>query len=187
MQLLTSVPLEAWAGLLGVAIGSALSLLGTWLSNQSNLKQLRLQLRHQQQSKEEDVLRARLEELYTLVASWLNFMAGQHISVAMIMQGKLTYNEHYDLLVKDESKKAYDFSRIEMIIDVYGKSLHNSYQAVIEIRDRLNKLEGEFKRRYEEGGVGGREFLREYLQAQFEIAEKGRLLKRAIAEKAKNA
>ena len=67
MEFMNSVPLEVWAGLLGVAIGSALSLFGTWLNSKSNLNQLRIRLRHQQQANETELLKSRLEELYTLV------------------------------------------------------------------------------------------------------------------------
>jgi len=187
MEFMNSVPLEVWAGLLGVAIGSALSLFGTWLNSKSNLNQLRIRLRHQQQANETELLKSRLEELYTLVGAWANFMAGKYLSVAMVMQGKLTYNQHYDLYIKDKNVPSYDFNRIEMIIDIYGDDLQEAYEKVIEARSKLTRIESEFKRAYEGGDIDGERFLKEYLQAQHEIEERGRLLKDAIAFKTKNA
>lgn len=182
-----NVAAEAWAGLIGVAIGSVLSIIGIWITNRANLRHLQVQLQHEQDDRLSRISRDRLEELYTLVGAWLNLIAGKYLSVSMVMQGKLSYNDHYDLFIKGGEQSNYDFNRIEMIIDVYGSNLQEVYSVVIKSRSELNEIERRFKKDYELGRTNGEKYLTPYVSKQYEIEKNGRELKAAIAEQTKSA
>jgi hypothetical protein len=72
MNLLSELPPEAWAGLIGVGVGSLLSIFGVWLSSKASLKQLELQLSHEEALRERNLNRSRFEELHTRVGAWVN-------------------------------------------------------------------------------------------------------------------
>lgn len=103
-KILTIIPSEAWLGLLGVLVGAIISIFGIWLTNRSNSNQLRMQLLHEKESHENAIKRERLEELYVLVGHWLIGLSGHYISLSMVMQGKLNYNQHLDLMINDGEK-----------------------------------------------------------------------------------
>ncbi len=187
MDVISKVSPEAWAGLAGVVVGSLISILGTWLTNRASLNQLQTQLKHERDSKEQDLHRERLEELYTLVSSWLNVMASYYLSLSRVMQGKISYNNHLDLFIKNQDQPKYDFNRLEMIMDVYAHQLKPQYQKIIDARAELNEIERLHKLGYSEGDINGAKYLKPYTQAQLKIEKLGEELKTLIAESTKNA
>ena len=184
---LSVVPSEAWVGLAGVFVGATISIFGVWLTNRSNINQLRIQLVHERESRAEDTKRERLEDLYILVGHWLNGLSGHYISLSMVMQGKLDYNQHLDQFIKSADKQGYDYQRLEMILDVYAHPLKPMYEKVLEARAELNKISTKHKHAYEQGDMDGERFLKSYTAAQLKIESLGEALKKEIAEHAKNA
>lgn len=187
MEVLSKVPPEAWIGLAGVAIGSALSILGTWLTNRASLERLNTQLRHERESANRDLHRAKLEELYTLVGAWLNSMAGYYLSLSMVMQGKISYNDHLDVSTKGNIGKSYDFNRMEMIVDVYGHDVKCEYKKVMKLRGELNSLANDFKKSYENGNLEGEKYLNPFVNLQIQIERATKELQARIATCAINA
>ena len=96
LELISKVPSEAWVGLLGVIVGAVLSIFGVWLTNRSNIKQLKIQLNHEKFTKETEIKRERLEELYILVSQWLNVMFGHSLKLSLVMRGDIDYNQYLD-------------------------------------------------------------------------------------------
>lgn len=187
MEWISKVPPEAWAGLLGVVIGSIISIFGTWLTNRASLIHLQNQLKHEQESNNKNLQRERLEELHILVSGWLNAMASHYISLSMVMQGKLSYNDHLDIFTKDQEKPRYDFNRLEMIIDLYAHDLKDKYQKVMDSRGELNEIARLHKLAYSEGDIDGEKYLKPYIEAQLKIEKFGQIFKASIADSAKNA
>jgi len=181
------IPPEAWIGLAGILIGAIISIFGVWLTNRSNINQLRMQLVHERASRAEDTKKERLEELYILVGHWLNRIFGNYISLSMVMQGKLDYNQHLDQVIKSGNKQGHDFNRLEMIIDVYAHALKPAYEKVLEAISELNEVSLEHKHAYEQGNIDGDKFLKPYTSAQLKVESLGEVLKKEIAEYAKKA
>jgi len=180
------IPPEAWLLFVGVFIGAIISIVGVWLTNRSNINQLRMQLVHERTSRVKDTKKERLEELYILVGHWLNAIFSNCISLSMVMQGKLDYNQHLDR-VKSFDVQGYDFNRLEMIINVYAHELKVAYEKVLEARTELNEISLKHKDAYMQGDTDGKRFLKPYVLAQVKVESLGEALKKEIAESAKEA
>lgn len=149
-------------------LGGGLALLGVYFNSRVDTKKRR-----------QEMLRGRGEELYVLNEKWLNGLAGYCLGHAAVMQGKLTYNQVLDLDIADGAKNP-DFSRIEMLIDVYFPAARTAYERVIAVRETMNKITSEHKRAYESGNLDGRQYLESFNKAIDGINISGAALKEAI-------
>lgn len=187
ITILISAPSGAWVGLLGALIGSLIAIFGMWLTNRSNIKQLKIRLDHENRIKNEDILKERLEELYILTENWLKSLLSNCLSLMMVMRGKIDYNQHLDIFIESDNKIKYDFSRIEMIIHIYVPGLKDSYEKVIASRGELVNIQNEHKIAYKKGDIGGEIFLKPYISAQHKLEKAGEEFKKRIAEHARDA
>jgi hypothetical protein len=178
IEKLSVIPSGAWIGLAGVVIGAIISIFCVCLTNRSNTNQLRMQLEHERQSRTEDLKRERLEELYILVGHWLNMFAGHYISLSMVMQGKLDYNQHLDQVIEGSKKQSHDFNRLRMLLDIYARELKPAYEKVLEARDELNEIATKHRHAYERGDLDGKRFLKPYTTTQLKIERLGEALKK---------
>jgi hypothetical protein len=105
----------------------------------------------------------------------------------MVMQNRLTYDQHLDSIIEKNGSNDPDFNRIEMIIEIYGGELKDAYHELLEARDNLNKIAGQFKEDYKSGKYNGQHYLPKYVSAQNEIVEKGKALRGEIARLARSA
>lgn len=186
MILLTKIPPEALFGLIGVVIGSLLSVIGVLLTNRSNHKNLKIQLEQQQLSETKKIERERFEELYILVSGWLQNMSTNYLSLNMVMQGKLRPDEHMEIVKQNIDLKKYDFNRLKMISSIYAHHLDKEVKELYEIRTELNNI----ARAYMEvanTALDTDEFLKPYLAAQVKLEKVGERFREKIAEYAKNA
>lgn len=182
-----NLPAGSLLGLVGVVIGSLLSIFGVWLSNRASLKQLNIRLTHEQRLKAREIEREKLEELYIRLGNWLATLAGHYLSISRVMKDEITYNQYLDLCIESGGKQSFDFNRIEMIIDVYGDRLREKFDHVIEARNELNEIQNEFRKDYERGLKNGKNFLNRYFAAQRKIEERGRNLKISVAHFARES
>ena len=127
-----------------------------------------------------DPLRARGEELYSLINAWLSGLYGHYLRRNAVMQGKLTYNQCLDMDIA-QGKAPFDFSRIELLIDLDFPSARDLYDKLIVERTNLNKIEAAFKRSYEEGD--GEKFPPLYVRTQQSIENLGELLQKHILDR----
>jgi hypothetical protein len=169
LDLLLKIPAAAWFSLLGVLIGAFLSLVGVKLSNNTSIERLQLQLQHEKEIRSSTLQRERLEELYVLLGSWLNLIFNNAFSQSMVMQKKLTFNQHLDQVIEGGRDNKYNFSRLEMIIEIYASNLNDSYQSVLKSREELNKIATDHKLEYEAGNVDGEKFIKPFVAAQVKI------------------
>lgn len=154
---------------LSTILGGGLALLGVYLTSRSDTEKRR-----------KEMLRGRGEELYVLNEKWLNGLCGYFLRRSSVMQGKLTYDQALELEIAEGRRNTHDFSRIEMLIDVYFPSTRPAYDRVIAGRDTLNDIASQHKRAYETGDLDGGHFHKPFLQAMQDIDKAGKSLKEAI-------
>ena len=183
---LNSAPAEAWIGLLGVFFGSLLTTFGVWLTNRSNRKQLKIQLEHEELLHRQRLSRERLEELYVLVSHWVNKIFSSFLNLTLVMQGHTDYNQYLDSITNDKSSKNYDFSRLEMIVGIYGLQIQSAYETALAARENINSVVAAHKSAYKRG-ESGELFLKPLTDAQTEFIAAGDALKEVIAKAARNA
>lgn len=153
VEMLQTVPSEAWVGLAGVVFGSLLTTLGVSLTNRANLKQVRQQLGHQEKLVNSRVKKERLEELYILICQWNSVFFGNYLRLSLVMKGQTDYNDYLDY-INSSGLKGVDFNRINMIIDIYGGELSEAYLEVLKVRDEINNIESLHKSSYLKGQPG---------------------------------
>lgn len=184
-SVLENTPSEAWVGLAGVLFGSLLTTFGVWLTNRANTKQLKQQLEHDEKLSSQRIAKERLEELYVLVCRWLNVLFGNYLNLTLVMKDEIDYNQYLDTFLKSENKN-FDFSRLEMIIGIYGVELKELYEQAIQARSLVNTIVAEHKAAYKRGESGLR-FLEPFTSAQIQLEDACERLKLAIANSARNA
>lgn len=169
--------------LLGSAgVGGVLTLAGVYFTNRSSGKQLEIRIAHESSKIQENLLRERGEELYELVDIWLSGIGNNYLSLMFVMQGKLTYNEHYDNVIKFGKGRELNFGRIKMLVDVYFPSVEGVYDKALNARSRLNDIDTQHRRAYDQGDTDGERFLRPYVSAQENLEAAGELLKNEVAQ-----
>jgi len=176
---------EAWVGLSGVLFGSLLTTFGVWLTNNANAKRQMQQLAHEERLSSQKIKKERLEELYILVCHWGNLFFSQYMSLQLVMDGHTTYNDYLeDIGTKDLG--GFDFSRIEMIIDIYGTQLGPAYEEVKAARSIINEVNAAHKFAYKRGQPADM-FKGPASNAQMEFGDACDELKRVISEAARAA
>lgn len=166
---------------------AAIALIGVWLANRSSKARLKLQLDHEADQLKAQIFRERGEELYVLVQQWLNNLAGYYLRRCSVMQGKLTYNQCLDLEIADGKENPLNFSRVELLINVYFPSTRAAYARTAHGRDMLNEVATEHKRAYERGDIDGTRFLEQFRNAIESIHEEGQVLQTQILERIRAA
>lgn len=169
-----------WASITTGVLTIAGTLLGVWITRRGNERDLKIRLQHEEKQKSEALLRERAEDVCVLVDNWLNALSIHSLSLSMVMQGKLHYDEYHELAAKDPGSKNVDFSRMEMIIDFYLPHVRGSFDEVIEARSQLNEVAWQHKQEYEQGNVPGEEFVKPYIEAIEEVEWRGRKLRQEI-------
>lgn len=185
-NILTNAPSEAWVGLLGVIIGAVISIVGTWLTSKTSIRELRIQLEHDKSSKANALKMEKLEELYVLFDNWVNGMFGHYLKLTLVMRGDIDYNQYLDRVIEDGKEGVVDFSRLRMLVDIHGPSLQPSYEKIMHIRETLNEISKAHKHAYKSGDTNGTKYLKPYADAQLMLEELGEEFKREISACANN-
>lgn len=184
LDTLLNAKAEAWVAVIGVIVGAVLSLFGAWLTMRSNLQQAKLKFEYENMIGKGNQRRERLEELYILICHWSNEFFADYMALGLVMDGHQSYNDYLDDF--NSRNRSHDYSRIQMIIDVYGESLNEQYDAVKVARDRINDIKHAHKKSYmrrEDGAL----FKRPAADAQLLLGEALSELKNAIAREARTA
>ncbi|WLH64826.1 hypothetical protein [Pseudomonas sp. FP2300] len=184
-ELVAKASSESFVGLSGVIFGSLLTTFGVWLTNNANAKRQMQQLAHEERLSSQKIKKERLEELYILVCHWGNLFFSQYMNLNLVMDGHIDYNEYLDR-TSTKDLGGFDFSRIEMIIDIYGAQLGPAYEKVMEAREAINEVNAAHKSAYKQGRAGD-VFKRPAADAQMAFGEACDELKRVISEAARAA
>lgn len=157
---------------LATLIGGAVGVGSAYLTN-------RVRWQQEREQRKSEMLRERGEELYSALVRWQNLLSGHALRRSMVMNGELTYNQCLDLDLSDTNIK-FDYSRIELLIDVYFPSVKKAYAEVLKQRDELNKIETPFKIAYKAKGTADRSVFKPYLAQVMQLDETGQSLQREI-------
>ncbi|WP_423159482.1 hypothetical protein [Stenotrophomonas geniculata] len=114
-----------------------------------------MQLAHEEWLHRQRVSKERLEELYLLVRHWLNGMFSNSLNLTLVMKGECDYNARLDAVIDASSDQPAGFSRVEMIMGIYGSEIRQAYDQMIEARVRVNSVIGNYKRANLQGKSGG--------------------------------
>lgn len=154
----------------GALLTGLFTLLGVWLANRSSLKQLTVKLQHESDREAREALRARLEELYSLVALWSYDAAAHYLPYLRVMDGELTYNEALDIELG--RKAGVDASRMFTLAELYFPSAHGALEKMKTYRDKAASLHSDFKAAHKLNGEPSprharalREVLDQFVQA----------------------
>lgn len=137
----------AWGGSVVTGI---FTLLGVWLANRSGLKQLTVKLEHEADRERREALRARLEELYSLVGRWAGEVVIHHTTYRKVMDGELTYNQALDLTINNKS--SVDANRMFTLAELYFPAAHAALQELKKLRDDAASVQSSFKAGYKQNG-----------------------------------
>ena len=154
---------------IATALGGGLALFGVFLTSHFDAKKRR-----------DEMLRGRGEELYVLCERWVNGLFTLALRRSFVMEGKLTYNQVLDMEIAEGNQRPPDFSRVEMLIDVYFPSVRSAYDQVAGVRESLNALVNQHKRAYAAGDVDGTAFLGPILAEMRKVNSTGTALKEAV-------
>lgn len=133
----------------GSLVTGLLALLGGWLANRNNLRQLDRRLHHEEASEKREVLRTRLEELYSLVSQWANDVVTHHMTYQRVMVGELSYNQALDLEIA--SKQGGNANRLFTLAELYFPSTRQALEKLKELRDEASRIRSDFKSEYKQG------------------------------------
>ena len=136
--------------------------------------------RFDKEKRRKEILLGRGEELYALVKKWQGGLFAYYLHRSYVMQGKLTYDQIHELEIAEAKSGGNDFSRIEMLIDVYFPSTRPAYDRVTTARDTLSHVASTYKREYEAGDIDGDKFCKPFLQAMQDVEKAAKPLLEAI-------
>lgn len=145
----------------GSLVTGLLALLGGWLAHRSNLRQLDRRLTHEEARERREALRARLEELYSLVSQWAKNMVTHHTIYQRVMVGELSYNQALDLTIA--SKWAGDADRLFTLAELYFPSTRQALGGLKALRDEASRIQSDFKAGYRQGKLTSQEHSRALL------------------------
>ena len=170
---MSATTLTMLTALSSAIIGGAIVLIGVYFTNRSNAARLKIQHEYESKQRSIELLRTRGEELYELMDKWLKMFAGYYLRRTSVMKGKLSYNDCLDLDIKDGKETTVNFGRISMLIDVYFPSARDAYDEINALREKINKIEGDYKRVYENGDVDGHRFIQPFINTQVSVEKAG--------------
>lgn len=133
----------------GSMVTGLLALLGGWLANRNNLRQLDRRLHYEEASEKREVLRTRLEELYSLISQWANDLVAHYMTYQRVMVGELSYDQALDLTIA--SKQNGNANRLFTLAELYFPSTRQALEKLKELRDEASRIQSDFKREYKQG------------------------------------
>jgi hypothetical protein len=165
-------------------ITAVATLVGIFITNQANNERLRLQLKYEQNEKQKELIRSKLEELYVLFKKWSMNISTVYLTQTGVMAGKLDYKSALEIQKDGGDKSKVDFDRLGMLIDLYFPRLKSDYGKVIEVRDVANKIMVAYQNQCLSGDKDGKKFMNSFLKAQDNFDKETEKFIQLIAEQA---
>src|SRR3546814_5255965 len=75
-------------------------------------------------------------------------MFADHARLTLVMRGHTDYNQYLDSIINTKPGETVDFSRIEMIIGIYGGPVQAAYDATLSAREKANSIKEAHKEAY---------------------------------------
>jgi hypothetical protein len=124
--------------------------------------------------------------LELLVDNWSKIFTTQGLHLLAVMNGKIDYNEYLDLIIEAGEKREYNFSRLEMILNIYASELDSAYRNILDERDKLNKIHNAYKKEYEENNMYTKKFIKPYTKSLFRMQDYLDNLNKKLVKKIQN-
>ena len=172
INLLLTIPSQAWVALITAILTSALTLLGVWLSNRASYQRLKIQLEHERKKTNDEHLRDRLEELYVISNKFLDTLVARYVPYRAVMMKQISYDQALDMALKNGSQRDFEPHRVAMLIDLYFPSIKPAFQEILKIRDKLNEIIEGHKEQYKTGDTDGSKWLKVFQPLYEELANK---------------
>lgn len=160
---------ETWT-MIGIIVGFGLSVLKDFITEKTKKK-----------FKENELKREKLEEAYIQFSKWFSDFSIDNLGIIVVMQNVLEYDEY------TKKRKAYsenliiDFTKLEMIINIYGDNLLTDFSLIMTKRDEISKI----KFSYMDSKKMNEKDLDNYEKKNLEINSLGNSFKEKIAENIK--
>lgn len=110
--------------------------------------------------KEIEIRREKAEELYLLLESWSNAFFSRNSMLILVMKNEITYNDYLDNFIEEGKKRNVNYKRIDMLINLYFKSLLPHYLEILKQRDIIADIESIHKKEYKKGNINGQKFIK---------------------------
>ncbi|MBL4617470.1 MAG: hypothetical protein JKY46_07210 [Robiginitomaculum sp.] len=123
-------------------------------------------------------LRNRGEELYILVSKWKRLFLAAHITLPLVMQGEISYNDYSDDLNSIEDTES-DPHRMQLIIHAYFPTLKKQYEKIGSALKASNKIIDEHEHACKQK-KDGQEFIKPFNEAQIKLHQECEVLKEEI-------
>jgi hypothetical protein len=127
---------------------------------------------------------SRLEELFILFKKWALNIDLIYINHARAMKGDIDYQAMLDMEIERCDKNAFDFNRLEMLINLYIPDIKPAYERVLEAKAKANQFMLEYGNQCVAGNTDGRKFLSAFIDAQNKFSHEAERVIKLIAEQA---
>ncbi len=143
LLLIQKIPAAAWAAFVTAIITSSITLFGVRYTNQSNNERLKIQLDHERESRKQELISERLEELYVESKKYMNSIVGHFLPYIKVMQGEITYDDVLDMTLN--TKIEHNYERVLLIMDMYFPELRDSFSKVEAELAKTNEIKNKYK------------------------------------------
>ncbi|MBU0737574.1 MAG: hypothetical protein KJ981_19970 [Alphaproteobacteria bacterium] len=162
--------MEYAEALIGTVVGGSLTLLGVVYSNYASRDLWTRQAAKQDSDRKKEIHRGVAEDLYINFSEWANFVISSHFSLYSVMDGKISYNDHLDMLLKSKDDVKHNHHRMEYLLKAYYPHLVVEYAEVRAALEGVNNIIFEHKK-HAASGHSGRQF-RDLLLAADDVFDK---------------
>ena len=103
--------------------------------------------------KEREFRREKLEECFRAVHHYLMSLTASYFVWPEVMAGRLTYDQANDMIIAGVKPEHREYPLLaELLIRLYFPSLQPHFDALLNTRDELSRLQGDFRRSYQRDG-----------------------------------
>lgn len=169
--------------LIAAAIGAAIALVGVFFTERGNTARLKIQLEDEARKRKKELLTDRGEELYELVDKWDRSIISFIVIKQRVMEGKLDYHQGNKLMVEQEEKKDWNFSRITMLTNVYFPDINDAYNDAVSSQISIVEIVSAHIQEYEAGTIDGKKFLEQLRTRKEEMSLRIAELKLLVLDK----
>lgn len=182
-EFLSHIPSSAWVALSTAILTSTLTLIGVNLTNRASNDRLRIQLDHETETRRNDIIRERLEELYVESKRYMNVAVSHFLPYRQVMAGELTFNDALDITTSRNYEHNPD--RLNLIIDMYFPELQAPFLAVKEKLEHTQDVLHGYKQQYKSGDISGEKWLPHFQEALELLAKEASSFEREVSRIAK--
>lgn len=101
---------------------------------------------------EKEFLRKKMEELFLAFHGYCTQISVLNLIWPRVMKGEVSYNEALESNANVNNRWEASFENVEMLISLYFPDLAPGWKKVLDVRDQMNRMKGDFKKRYQIAG-----------------------------------